>query len=631
MTDDALPEVATTSNGTARESSAPEELREDPRQPLAESPKVLVVDNEHYIRMLAKAAMEQSGFEVVTAGDGKEALEVFEATRPDIVLLDMSMPVMDGFTACAKLRELPHGKHVPILIMTGFDDFDSIKQAYEIGATDFVVKPINWMILNHRIEYMLRASRVAEQNRFLAYYDTLTELPNRHAFTRQLERALSSSRGAGSGVGILFLDLDRFKRINDSLSHTTGDSLLREVAKRLLDEESTMTDGPDRGFIARLGSDEFGVLLTGVSDRRDAAQAARQLVDSFTEPFELDGQEFFLTASIGLATHPEDGEDADSLLRNADTAMYRTKAQGGNGFRAYTQSMNDKALEGLVFENKLGKALERGELELFYQPQFDLLSRRPVGVEALIRWRHPELGILSPDTFIPVAETTGLIREIGDWVLETACHQAVRWSRAGRPPLRMAVNLSSLQFLQKDFPRRLAHVLKDTGMPSGLLELELTESTLMHDGEETARSLEALKAMGVRLAIDDFGTGYSSLSYLMRFPLDVLKIDRSFLRGVPLESEHVAITSAILAMAKSLRLQVIAEGVESEEQVRFLAEKGCDVMQGFLLAKPAPADVTERLLWSDQKHVKPAANASSRRHQSSLEPRYSSQAAEVAL
>ncbi len=693
-------------------------------------PTVLVVDNETYLLRLAEVAMGKTGFAVVTAENGKEALDVFHRERPDIVLLDMNMPIMDGCTACARLRQMPAGTHVPILMMTGYDDPDSIKRSYEAGATDFVVKPVNWVILCHRIEYMLRASLAAEELRqsqtklataqriaglgywewdlehnrlsfsrdlyrilglaaaerinsfeaflehlhpsdrgrleesltellhdreprdadfrivrpdgseryveqqaeptlddegrlrrvictvqdvterkhaeqrirFLAYYDALTDLPNRRSFAQRLDRALASAHRRERHMGVLFLDLDRFKRINDSLGHAAGDQLLQEVAERLLgcvratDCVSRPVDQhPERRLVARLGGDEFVVLLTEISSSEDAARVARRLVESLADSFTLNDQEVFLTASIGIALYPDDGVDADTLIKNADTAMYHAKSQGGNNHQYYAESMNATALERLVLESNLGKALDRREFILHYQPQFDI-DGHLVGAEALIRWQHPEQGMIPPGEFIPLAEKTGLIVKIGDWVLLTACAQASAWRRAGHPLARMAVNLSSRQLEKKDFPRRLAEILEHTGLEPGCLELELTESTLMQDRDETVEMLRALKAMGVRLSIDDFGTGYSSLGYLMRFPLDALKIDRSFLNGIPGESDHAAIASAIIAMSKSLGLMVVAEGVETEAQVEFLRQKGCDEMQGFLLGKPMPADELVRLL-----------------------------------
>jgi diguanylate cyclase (GGDEF)-like protein/PAS domain S-box-containing protein len=676
------------------------------------------------MRMLARQSLEISGFLVEEAEDGRQSLALFANLRPDIVLLDVHMPTMDGFTACEELRKRAGGENTPVLMMTALDDVGAIKRAYEVGATDFIHKPIQWTLLAHRVQYMLRSSqavedlrrseakltnaqrlaqlaswerdldsnelecseefyrifglrrqafggtyesflrcvhredresireafdracrertsceidhrivrsdgterivhqqaevtadesgkpmrmigtiqditerkRAEEQIRFLAQYDTLTGLPNRTLFKEELDLALARARRHRRLVAILFLDLDRFKRINDTFGHSGGDLLLREVADRLLnllrktDSVARPQWGEPDALVARLGGDEFIILLSEIARVQDAAKVARRVVEALAEPFALNRQDVVATTSVGIALYPFDGDDADTLLKNADTAMYHAKDHGRNNYQFYTESMNATAFERLMLEGELRRALERGELVLHYQPQIDIASREVVGAEALLRWQHPEMGLVPPVRFISIAEEIGLIVPVGEWVLRTACEQHKAWEKDGLPNVRIAVNVSSRQFIEQDFVRTVARVLQATGVNPMNLDLELTESLVMEDIEASNRNLSELKELGVRLSVDDFGTGYSSLSYLRRLPLQALKIDRTFLKEIPENPDHVAITTAIIAMAKSLKLNVIAEGVESEAQLAFLKDLGCDEAQGFLISRALPPE-----------------------------------------
>ncbi len=701
-----------------------------------DSPLILVVDDEPVMRVLARESLQQFGFDVAEAENGKEALEVFQKLHPDLILLDVKMPVMDGFEACRRLRQSTSGLFTPILMMTGLDDIGAIERAYDTGATDFINKPINWVILGHRVEYMLRASRFAEELReseaklanaqriaslgyweidvetgeltysdeicqifgspreelgdrmdsllervhgddraavdefgriyldrreggeleyrvvrprggiacvrqqiefvrdedgavvratgtlqdiserrnaeekirLLAHYDSLTGLPNRELFLERLEVALASAKRHERMTAILFLDLDRFKRINETLGHSAGDLLLCEVAARLVrcvrstDLLSRASVGEPAQLISRFGGDEFVVMLSELTRIEDAATVARRMAAMLKESFNIAGQEVFASASIGIAINPYDGDGVDTLIKNADTATSFAKSQGGEGYRYYTQSMNAKALERLSLESSMRGALERDEFELYYQPQMDLATGRVLGAEALIRWNHPEKGLLEPDSFITLAEESGLILPIGNWVLEEGCRQAKEWHDAGHGSLRMAMNLSSRQFDRWSFPGTVAEVLEQSGVEPGLVDLELTESALMQE-EETSKALSALKAYGIRLSIDDFGTGYSSLAYLMRLPLDALKIDRCFLQGVPYDADQAALVDAIMAMARSLKLDVIAEGIENEEQLSFLLKRGCRSGQGYLYSKALPADRFLKFLESREREA----------------------------
>jgi diguanylate cyclase (GGDEF)-like protein/PAS domain S-box-containing protein len=418
----------------------------------------------------------------------------------------------------------------------------------------------------------------------LAHYDKLTGLPNRALFSQLLEQALAEARYAKKQVAVLFIDLDRFKLINDSLSHDSGDMVLKQVARRLTEAQSR------RNTIARFGGDEFVVLMRDCQIPTDAAEAAQRMLTAIAQPLLLEGQEYHLTASIGISASPGDGENAQTILKNADIAMYRAKEHGKNNYQFYSAQMNLHSFERLVLERFLRHALEQDEFRVFYQPKIDLVSGRITGMEALLRWFHPAMGMISPVKFIPLAEETGLIVPIGAWVLRAACEQNKRWADQGLPPLRVAVNLSARQFAQDDLHATILQVLEETGLPPELLELEITESVTMDNPEHAAALLRKLKALGIHLAIDDFGTGYSSLSYLKRFPIDNVKIDRSFIKDIPHDEDDVAITQAVIAMAHSLGLKVIAEGVESEEHLTFLRHHGCEEAQGYLFGAPMSAE-----------------------------------------
>jgi diguanylate cyclase (GGDEF)-like protein/PAS domain S-box-containing protein len=426
--------------------------------------------------------------------------------------------------------------------------------------------------------------------RYLATHDELTKLPNRVMFSELLSHVLENSRRNKRRFAVFFIDLDRFKFINDNLGHEAGDALLREVANRL---KTSLRSGD---VVARLGGDEFVVLLPEMHDNEHAGTVARKLLSSIIRPVEIVGQEWRVTASIGISTFPDDAQDEPSLMKHADIAMYHAKEEGKNNFQFYDGRLKARSLEKLALETHLRRAMERNELSLHYQPKLELATNRLAGVEALLRWNCRELGAVTPAKFIPTAEETGLIIAIGKWVLRSACTQMMAWQRAGLPPVRVAVNLSPRQLSDPNLIADVQAVLTETGMPPGLLELEVTESSVMHHIERAVQVLTALKAMGVRLAIDDFGTGYSSLAQLKRFPIDTLKVDRSFIREIPDDPEDRAIAEAIIAMGRTLSLTVIAEGVETAEQQEFLRAHGCDQMQGFYFSKPITADEMATLL-----------------------------------
>ena len=698
---------------------------------------LLVVDDDMMMRLLMRETLEAGGFEVVEAVNGTEALAVFDEVRPAAVLMDVEMPVMDGFTACTALRKRSDAQHTPVMMVTGLDDLDSINYAYEVGATDFIAKPINWPVLSHRVRYMLRSSRTVvelahtvrklhqsqasltkaqriarlgnwdfdvvsgtlswsegiynildspqkvvipsfeaflawvhkedrelvakwfcealatgqvsnlnyriirrdgspqhilqqaeatmdesglvvnlsgtlqditerqqseEKVRQLAYFDSLTGLANRECFKEHLVQAIAMARHNHRQLAILFLDLDNFKRINDTLGHNVGDILLKAVAARLrscvrVSDALMRFDTVDSDEqIARLGGDEFTILLSEVGSHGDVARVAKRILDTLAKPLTVGGHEVFITPSIGIAMFPQDGEDVESLLKHADMAMYYAKHCGKNLYKFYTESMKNAAIRRMTVENHLRKAIERGELTLHYQPQIDLMNGQICGAEALLRWDNAELGPVSPAEFIPLAEETGLIIPIGAWALRIACAQAKAWQDAGLALPRIAVNISVLQFVQTDFTDLVLQILNETGLSPHTLELEITESLLMKDAEGAIRTLGILKDHGVQFAIDDFGTGYSSLSYLKRFPIDRLKIDKAFVQDITVDPDDAAITAAVIAMAGSMNLGVVAEGVETGAQLNFLRKKHCGEVQGYYLSKPLPISDMEALL-----------------------------------
>lgn len=687
-------------------------------------PVILAVDDDLAMRTLIVESLDQAGFTVEEAENGLEALEVFKQVHPDIVLTDVRMPTMNGFDFCLRLREQPGGDDIPIVFITGLDDVVSIQRAYEVGATDFITKPIDWLILSQRVRYILRASqafralrsserklaqaqslakighwewdlqssrvecasetlrifglpdtehgnlyaalfkrthpddqsrlqeatrqalagirefdidyrvvpeeglqtfvhsrgrvifdeenrpirilgttqditerkKAEEKIRYLAYYDSLTDLPNRFLFKEKTMQALQGVQQSGRTVAVLQLDLDRFARINETLGHDAGDIILKSIS-RILRECTRGADivarpwlaGEDSALVARFGGDEFTILLTGLNHPEDAAKVAERILAKLSEPLQIANQSLSITMSIGIAVYPLGGLDVDTLLKNAHAALSWAKQSGRNAFYFYTESMNKRALEKLNMESQLRQAIERDEISLHYQPQVDIKTGAIVGLEALMRWQHPTLGMVPPIEFIPLAEESELIFALGDWALQTACAQSKAWQAAGYAPLCMAVNLSSRQFKQPGLANRIQQILESTRLEARFLELEITESMLMDNITDSIVTLQQLKEMGMRLSIDDFGTGYSSLNYLKRFPVDKLKIDRSFITEVIVDSADAAIVWSVIMLAHNLALQVIAEGVETEQQLAFLGEHGCDAYQGYFFSKPVPA------------------------------------------
>ena len=471
-----------------------------------------------------------------------------------------------------------------------------------LGWMDFILE---WAIGLGMVVCLLEeerrtAVRASVQIEHMAYYDGLTALPNRELFIDRLTLALVQARRDTKKLAVLFLDLDRFKHINDSLGHSVGDELLRAMGRRVHEA----VRGGDT--LARLGGDEFTLLLPGVHNAAEAARIAEKLLEAVRLPFQLPGGEVYVTTSIGVSVYPEDGEDAEALIRSADIAMYRAKEQGRDQFQLYAPAMNAQAVERMGLEHGLRKAMALDQLVVHYQPIVEVATGRIHGTEALLRWRHPELGLVPPDDFIDLAEMTGLITPMGPWILNEACTRTRAWQRGTRFYFSVAVNLSARQFLGRDLVADVKHALRETGLEGRFLELEITEGVAMHSAENTLRTLLELKALGVRISIDDFGTGYSSLAYLKRFPIDTLKIDQSFVRDIGSDADDSAIAAAVVAMAHGLGLTVVAEGVEKEEQLAFLRRQRCDYFQGYLFSRPlAPEEFQSLLREGPQKPPAP--------------------------
>ncbi len=426
--------------------------------------------------------------------------------------------------------------------------------------------------------------QVQERLQHMAHHDALTDLPNRNLFLDRLQQSLTRARWHNRLVAVMFLDLDRFKNINDTLGHTVGDQLLLQLSERL---SSSVRDGDT---IGRFGGDEFAILLDDINSDSHISTLAEKLLDTLTKPFRINKQELYVTASIGISIFPNDGEESDTLLRNADVAMYRAKDLGKNNYQFYSDDLSARIFERMTLETHLRHALERDEFALYYQPQIDVRTQKIMGVEALLRWNHPEFGLVTPNNIVPLMEETGLIEKVGRWVLETACRQSRIWHDAGWSYLHLSVNISSRQFNDPDFISSVHDIISSTGINPEYLELELTESMLMRNASATINALNSLSALGVRFAIDDFGTGYSSLSYLRRFPIDTIKIDRSFVHDVTDNPDDAAIASAIIVMGQNLSLNVIAEGVENQQQLEFLSTRNCHYLQGNLFSRPLPAE-----------------------------------------
>ncbi|MQA64308.1 MAG: EAL domain-containing protein [Alphaproteobacteria bacterium] len=524
-----------------------------------------------------------TGSNVNTIAGLAEAARAVKDFTYDAVIFNIDAGYDRASTSLTGVIELLD--EVPIIILSSEDDQRLAVDALNAGAQDYLVREeVDGHALVRSVRYAMERKRTEQRLQAMLNYDTLTRLPNRELLLDRLTQSIATATRQESNVALLLLDLDRFKLVNESLGQDFGDKLLCRVAAEV------QTCIGDSDTLARLGGDEFVVVLSGIRGAQDAAKAATKILRKLSTPFVIDGHEVFVTASIGISLFPNDGLDKNALITNADVAMYRAKEKGRNHFQFYASSMNAATVARMALENDLRRAVERNELVLHYQPQMKCASGEIFGFEALVRWQHPELGLIPPVRFIPLAEESGLIVPIGEWVLNEACRQNKAWIDSGGKPMIVSVNLSSRQLHQERILKTVTDALGSSGLDARYLALEITESCLMHDPDDAVVTLSLLHNMGISVSIDDFGTGYSSLGYLKRFPLDALKIDRAFISEVTENPEDAAIVRAILAMAHALRLKVVAEGVETEKQLRFLRKIGCDEVQGYLLSKPLPAD-----------------------------------------
>lgn len=566
-------------------------------------PLILVVDDDLSSRLLMCASLVKAGFRTAEAEDGLIAVTDFEQLKPDAILLDVIMPKLDGYDTCRAIRKLNGGENTPILMVTGLDDIEAIHCAFDSGATDFITKPINWAVLNYRVKYMLRASEAfhdvidkQQQIQELAFFDHLTGLANRTLFKDTLEVTLAESAKEESQLAVIFMDLDRFKTVNDTLGHHIGDYLLKNVADRVSsciresDSFSRLNKRNAKHYVSRLGGDEFTVMLPRLKNPEDAGRVARRINERLAEPFKLAETEVFISVSIGISIFPLDGTEAEELMKHADLAMYHAKEKGKNNFQYYKKSLNIKARERLDFENDVRKAVSNEEFELYYQPQIDLTTGEIIGAEALTRWQHETRGMVSPGDFIPVIEELSLIIPFTDWVIRHSSQQKLSWQELGLPPLRIAINISSKHFAQQKIPEKLLQALQTFNLDPQYFELELTESVLAENSTETLEILKQIKSLGMNIAVDDFGTGFSSLVYLKQFPIDIIKIDRFFVKDILTSTQDAAIVKAIIAMAHSMDMKVIAEGIETVEQYDLLQKMGCDFGQGFLFSAAVAAN-----------------------------------------
>ncbi|MEA1988072.1 MAG: EAL domain-containing protein [Pseudomonadota bacterium] len=671
------------------------------------TPLILVVEDDAVTRLTLVKVLSHSGYEVIHATNGREGFSSFIEHKPNLILIDAMMPEMNGYEAIQAIRNYEQERATPILMLTALEDSESIEQAFEAGATDFITKPINWELLAQRVKYALRTSQIEDKLRssqsqlvfaqklaklgywewdaikdevtgsesvfilfgipkqsgvtleqflsnilpkdlpiiqqaiseanqgqshiqisfrslqhdgnlthieclgevsfdrdnqvtkitgsaqdisrlhkaelliqYQTQHDSLTELPNRASFTQTLNDFLLNQSSKRLSAVIIF-DIDRFKQVNGNLGQEQGDNLLISLAQRL----NRITREEDN--CARLGSDEFAVLIRNVQDQHELNLLLNRFTHDLNAPFMINNKELFISYSMGISVHPDDAKTTEKLIKHANIARLKSKSLGGNQFIFYRPEMNENAQDMLSLENDLRRALKNNEIEVFYQPQVNTQTLDPTGAEALVRWRHPTRGIVSPVVFIPLAESTGMIIEIGQYVLETAVKDAEKWHALGYHQMHIGINLSSRQFTQSNLMELVQNVTSKSKLPPHYIDLEITESLAMSNAETNINILKGLKAIGVSLSIDDFGTGYSSLAYLHSFPIDTIKIDRSFVLNLDTK-EGRAIAKTILAMAESLKLEVVAEGIELDEQVDFFKDKHCDIFQGYKFGKPMP-------------------------------------------
>jgi diguanylate cyclase len=560
-------------------------------QPAQSNVTVMMIDDEPMMTEVTQTYLEDAGYRhFVSVNDPREAMQAARTHRPGLILLDLMMPGLNGFELLKEFRKDETLRYTPVIVLTAASDPASKLRALELGATEFLAKPVDESELKIRVRNSL-AFKVYQDR--LANDDPLTGLPNRRVFVEHLSAALAQANAQRRRLALVQVNLDRFRQINDTLGHSAGDALLAAVAERLRfatrsDHGALGRRAGDAPFLARTGGDEFTLLLSDVSSAEVAGRIARQMITALAAAFQIDGRDLIVTPSIGVSVFPDDGGDDATLLRNASVATQHAKDSGRNTFQFYSAELNHVSLERLLMETQLRGAIERDELVLHYQPKIDLASGRVTGAEALLRWQHAELGLVGPTRFIPIAEETGLIVEIGEWVIRKACEQIAYWRDETGVDLRVAVNVSRHGLVSGELENVVREAIARWRIAPGQLVLELTESMLMDRVDSMSAKLQALRALGVDLSIDDFGTGYSSMSYLKQFPVQELKIDRSFISGTPSDRTDHAIVRALVVLGHSLGMTVVAEGVELEEQRSALQALACDSFQGFLCSPALP-------------------------------------------
>lgn len=585
--------------------------------------KILIIEDEEQVRENIQQILELEGFTVLAAENGLIGVELAKKNCPDLIICDIVMPELDGYAVLAELQMDAATNTIPVIFLSAKADRTDLRLGMELGADDYLTKPftppelikaiaIRLKKRSYITQRYLQQIQIAEKDLdYLTHYDSLTHLPNQLALQEQFHRIQPQADHQATLIPLLLVGLDQFNRINDSFGHAFGDTLIRAVGDRLQSHLQTLCG---RNTLAHLRTDQFMLLLNPTLHPQETSRIAQTLINELSQPFELNGHKVLITSSVGIAFYPIDGHEITDLITDAEIAMGQAKQRGGNSHQRYTSAMQVVPSERLFLETCLWQAVEQSEFQVYYQPQLDLRNGTITSAEALVRWPHPERGLISPARFIPLAEETGLIVPLGEWVLRTACAQARAWQMTDLQPIRLAVNLSAQQFSQPNLSQRIAKILAETDLAPQFLDLELTESTLMRDMDGAIATLKALREANIRIAIDDFGIGYSSLGYLQRFPLNTIKIDQCFVRNIDSNPGNAAITQAIVQMAHSLNLKVIAEGVETEPELAILQQQGCDAVQGYLVSHPLSAQAFEQ--WLREKY--PFAPASVSAHPDQL-------------
>ena len=587
---------------------------------LEEKINILLVDDRPENLLALEAIIERDEYNLIKAHSGEEALKYLLKYDFAVILLDVQMPGMDGFSTAKIIKAREKTKNIPIIFITANNlDSEHVFMGYSVGAIDYILKPFDPLILKSKVERFVelhllnkkiaaQALALEDKNKtieYIAYHDGLTSLPNRRMFHEVIFQNLTNAKNTNETLGLMYLDLDRFKAVNDSLGHLMGDKLLQQVSKRLVSSVR------DTDFVARLGGDEFVIVLTN-SNREECLEVAEELLSSFKNPFYIDNFEFHITTCIGLSIFPYDGEDTNTLMKNADAALYRAKEQGKNEYKVYHSGMNIESYRKFLMQNELRKAIELDQFSLVYQPRIDLTTGKVINAEALIRWNHPSWGVVGPDVFIPIAEESNLIFEIDKWVLKKVCEQMHVWQNNPLLPSKVSVNFSAQHFLQRNLIEQIKKILEDSKMDPRRLEIEITETALLQNEETVLHTLQQLKNLNIQIALDDYGTGYSSIKYLREFPFDTVKIDKSYIHETTnREKNSHVIVESIISLIKNLGIHVVAEGVETSEQLDVIKSFECNEVQGYIYSRPlAPSEFIEYVEKQNLVSIRPKVSPS---------------------